>query len=110
AVILESTFTSVVDAGKHYYPWFPIRLFARFNYNTLEAVKKLNFPVFITHSKKDEVIPYKFGEQLFKAANEPKLFRELEGTHNEGFYDNPELYKGIWQDWFDALNQSPERQ
>lgn len=110
AVILESTFTSVVDTGKHYYPWFPIRLFVRYNYNTLQAVKKLTCPVFIAHSKEDEIIPYQFGEQLDEAANEPKLFRELKGTHNEGFFDNPELYKSIWQDWFDTLNQSQKKQ
>jgi uncharacterized protein len=109
AVILESTFTSVVETGKHYYPWFPIRLFARYDYNTLAAVKKLNCPVFVAHSRDDEIIPYTFGEQLFEAANEPKLFRELKGTHNEGFFDQAAWYKGIWQDWLKELNQSRER-
>ena len=104
AVILESTFTSFVETGKHYYPWFPIRLFARYRYDTLAAVKKLDCPVFVAHSPDDEVIPYTFGERLFETAREPKLFRELKGTHNEGFYENPELYRQIWQDWFDYLN------
>lgn len=103
AVILESAFTSFVDVGKHYYPWLPVAFCARFDYNTLAAVKKLNCPVFITHSPEDEVVPYKFGQQLFEAAAEPKIFRELKGTHNEGFYDNPQLYRDIWQEWFDAL-------
>ncbi len=108
AVILESAFTTFVDAGRHYYPWMPVRLFARYDYNTIEAVRKADYPVFITHSPDDEVVPYKFGQQLFQAANEPKLFRELKGTHNEGFYDNPQLYRDIWQDWFNALNESEE--
>ncbi len=108
AVIIESSFTSFVDTGKHYYPWFPVRVFARYDYNTLAAVEQLKCPVFITHSPDDEVIPYKFGKQLFEAANEPKLFRELKGTHNEGFFENPLLYKSIWQDFFEVLEALPE--
>ena len=105
AVIIESTFTSFVAAGKHYYPWLPVRLFVRFDYNTLGAVKELQCPVFVAHSPDDEIVPYKFGKQIFEAANEPKLFRDLKGGHNEGFYNNADLYKKIWQDWVDFLNK-----
>lgn len=108
AVILESTFTSFTDVGKHYYPWFPVRLFARYDYNTLAAVQQLKCPVFITHSPDDEVIPYEFGQRLFEAAAEPKLFRALKGTHNEGFYNNPLLYRSYWQDWIQALEKMSE--
>ena len=103
AVILESTFTSFDDIAKHYYSFMPVRLFTRFDYDTRNAVKELDCPVFIVHSPDDEIIPYKFGEQLFEAAGEPKLFRDLKGSHNEGFYENPQLYKQIWQEWIDAL-------
>ncbi|MBL7215148.1 MAG: alpha/beta hydrolase [Phycisphaerae bacterium] len=103
AVILESSFTSFVDISKHYYPFLPVRLFVRFDYNTRKAVKELNCPVLIIHSPDDEIIPYKFGQQIFEAASEPKLFRDLKGGHNEGFYENAELYKQIWQDWIDTL-------
>ena len=36
-------------------------------------------------SRDDELIPYSNGEYLFEAANEPKLFLELRGGHNDGF-------------------------
>ena len=108
AVIIESAFTSFVDVGKHYYPWLPVKLFARYDYNTLNAVKQLHCPVFVVHSPEDEVIPYKFGKQIFEAANEPKMFRDLKGTHNEGFYDNTQLYRQIWRDWIDYLKVSDD--
>jgi len=108
AVIIEIAFTSVTDVGRHYYPFLPVRWFVRFKYNTLAAVKQLNCPVLIVHSPDDEMIPYKFGRALFEAANEPKLFIELKGTHNEGFYDNGQLYRQIWQDWLDYLEVSNE--
>ena len=105
ALVLESTFTSFDDVGSHYYPWLPVRLFSRFSYNTLEAVKQVTCPVLIIHSPDDEIIPYKFGQRIFAAANEPKQFAELKGTHNEGFYENADLYKQIWQNWLERLSQ-----
>jgi fermentation-respiration switch protein FrsA (DUF1100 family) len=102
-LVLESTFTSFDDVGSHYYPWLPVRLFSRFDYNTLEAVKQVTCPVLVIHGPEDEIIPYKFGQQIFAAANEPKQFADLKGTHNEGFYENADLYKKIWQDWLKQL-------
>ena len=102
-LVLESVFTSFDDVGAHYYPWLPVRLFSRFNYNTLETVKQVTCPVLVIHSSDDEIIPYKFGQEVFAAANEPKQFAELKGTHNEGFYDNDDLYKQIWRDWLEQL-------
>jgi fermentation-respiration switch protein FrsA (DUF1100 family) len=60
----------------------------------------------VIHSPNDEIIPYKFGQQIFAAANEPKQFAELKGTHNEGFYDNDELYEKIWQNWLTGLDKT----
>ena len=105
-LVLESVFTSFDDVGAHYYPWLPVRLFSRFNYNTVEAVKQVTCPVLVIHSPDDEIIPYKFGQEVFAAANEPKQFAELKGTHNEGFYDNGDLYKKIWHDWLQTTARS----
>ena len=104
SLVLESAFTSFDDVGAHYYPWLPVRLFSRFDYNTLEAVKQVTCPVLVIHSPDDEIIPYKFGQQIFAAASEPKQFGNLEGGHNEGFYDNDDLYKQIWVNWLQHLD------
>ena len=100
-LVLESAFTSFDDVGAHYYPWLPVRLFSRFDYNTLEAIRQVTCPVLVIHSPDDEIIPYKFGQQIYDAAPEPKQFAELKGTHNEGIFENDSLYKRIWQDWLD---------
>lgn len=104
ALVLESSFTSFDDVAAHYYPWLPVRLFTRFDYNTLEAVKEVTCPLLVIHSPDDEIIPYKFGQQIFAAAPEPKQFADLKGTHNEGIYDNDDLYKQIWKNWLDQLD------
>lgn len=104
ALVLESTFTSFDDIGSHYYPWLPVRLCSRFNYNTLETIEQVTCPVLVIHSPSDEIIPYTFGQQIFAAANEPKQFADLKGTHNAGFYDNAVLYMQIWKNWLEQLS------
>ncbi len=85
-LILESSFTSVPDVAAKHYPFFPVRLLARFKYNTLERLPEINCPVLVVHSPDDEIIPYSHGEQLFAAAQEPKDFLNLSGGHNEGVF------------------------
>ncbi len=85
AVILESTFTSIPDRGAELYPWLPIRWLANIEYNNLANVEKISSPLLLMHSPDDEVIPYTHGRRLFQAANAPKQFFQLVGSHNQGF-------------------------
>ena len=84
-LVLASTFTSVPDMAEKIYPFLPVRLIARFNYNTLESLQSITSPVFVAHSPQDEVVPFEHGQNLFQAAAKPKQFLELQGGHNNGF-------------------------
>ena len=84
ALILLSTFTSIPDMGAQTYPFMPVRLLARIQYNTLARLPEINCPVLIIHGQEDEIVPYGHGQQLFEAANQPKEFLEIKGSHNEG--------------------------
>ncbi|MGH8120825.1 MAG: alpha/beta hydrolase [Gammaproteobacteria bacterium] len=92
AVILESTFTSIKDMGRHYYPWLPIRWITRIKYPVLGLIKQVRAPVLIIHSPTDDIVPYAQGRKLFEAANEPKSFLEIIGDHNNGFMDSNSRY------------------
>ncbi|UCE67205.1 MAG: alpha/beta hydrolase [Candidatus Zixiibacteriota bacterium] len=92
-VIVESSFTSINDLGSEIYPFLPVRLLSRFEYNALEKIQKVQCPKLIIHSRDDEMISFKHGERLYEAAGESKEFLELSGTHNEGFLLNSERYK-----------------
>jgi len=85
ALILESGFVSVPELAAILYPWLPARQLARIGYPTGEYLKTASCPVLIVHSRDDEIIPFKQGQQLFKLASEPKHFLELLGGHNDGF-------------------------
>ena len=84
-LILESTFTSIPDVAADIYPFLPIRNFTRFTYPTIENMKDVKCPVLIVHSRDDDIIPFTHGRRIFEAANEPKEFMEIRGSHNEGF-------------------------
>ncbi len=100
ALILLSTFTSVPDMGVQAYPFMPVRLLARVHYNSLERLPEINCPVLIIHSPADEIVPYRHGQQLFVAANEPKGFLEISGSHNEGPIISVAQYKAGLEAFF----------
>lgn len=99
AAILESTFTSAADLGSDLYPWLPVRTIIRYDYNTLANIQQIESPLFMAHSKDDEIIPYQHGKTLFEAANEPKTFVELNGSHGSGFWETGEKYRTALQEF-----------
>lgn len=102
-LVIESCFTSYADMGARFYPYMPVRWFARFGYRTIDYVKDVVCPVLLIHSKNDEVVPFEFGSELYEAANEPKEFVEILGSHNDGFLVSGEVYKDAWSKWLKFL-------
>lgn len=102
ALIIESSFTSIADVGKHYYPYLPTSLLARIKYSSIDRIANIKSPTLFIHSKDDEIIPYKYGKQLFtEALNETttaKSFLDTIGGHNDGF-----LLSG--KQYIDGLNR-----
>lgn len=84
-LVLASVFTSLPDMAEKIYPFLPVRLLSRFDYNTLEYLGPVTCPVLIAHSSQDEIVPFAQGQTLYEAAPAPKEFLELEGGHNDGF-------------------------
>jgi len=103
ALVVESTFTSYVDIGKRFYPYMPVRWFARFRYSTLDYIKAVHCPLMLIYSRDDEIVPFEFGLQLYEAANEPKEFVETFGSHNDSFLVSGEIYKNAWAKWLKFL-------
>jgi len=105
SLVIESGFTSVVNMGRKLYPYFPIRWFARFEYSTIDYLKKVDCPVMVIHSPQDDIVPYEFGLKLFEAAGEPKTFVEISGTHNDGFITSGDIYTNAWMTWIKVLKK-----
>ena len=71
-IILESPFTSMLELSRKYYPWAPSKLLLKDKYETDKKIKKIFSPILILHGKKDKIVPFEMGEELFKKANNPK--------------------------------------
>lgn len=99
AVILESTFTSIPDVVRTLPLGFLLALCIRHELPTIEKVNDIHSPLLIIHSKEDDIIPYALGRRLFDAANEPKTFFEIRGSHNEGFVLSMDSYMVAWNDF-----------
>lgn len=82
-LMLQSTFTSVPDIGAEFFPWLPVRTLGTISYDNRAKLPGLKLPVLVMHGREDTIIPFAHGERLFAAANEPRLFRELRGDHND---------------------------
>lgn len=88
-IVLQSTFTSVPDIGAELFPWLPVRLISTIKYDTRARLPRLKLPVLVMHSRTDDIIPFHHGEKNFAAANQPKWFCELEGSHNDAAWESP---------------------
>ncbi len=84
ALVIESTFTSMPEVAAELYPLLPARLLMRCRYPVRENLRKVRCPVLVVHGREDELIPYRHGQALFEAANEPKVFMDIEGRHYDG--------------------------
>jgi len=105
ALIIESTFTSYADVGRKFCPYMPVRCFARFSYRTIDYIKDVRCPVMLIYSRNDEIVPFEFGLELYEAANEPKKFVEIFGSHNDAFVVSSEIYKDAWVKWLKYLKE-----
>ena len=72
-IILESPFTSMVDAGKFYYFYLPVSLLLKDRYETVKKLKNIKIPILVMHGKKDKIVPFHMGQKVFEIANEPKF-------------------------------------
>jgi len=105
ALIVESSFTSLKELGAWLYPYMPVQLLCRFEYDTLNIMSRVKCPVLIVHSGNDEMIDISYGKRLFDAAGEPKEFLEISGSHNEGFIVSGEHYFSGIENFIFKLNK-----
>ncbi|MDR1297361.1 MAG: alpha/beta hydrolase [Deltaproteobacteria bacterium] len=94
-VVLEGTFTSLLDTGRIKFPFLRpmLPLVLGGAYDTLATLKKIS-PSFILflHSPDDEIVPFELGLKNFETYDGgPKAFVTLEGAHmdfmsNQGTY------------------------
>ena len=87
-VILETPFTSMVDAAKTFYPYIPVSLLLKDKFENKDKIKNINSPVLILHGEADQIVPFTMGKKIFDLANEPKYSYFTKNDDHMMEYDN----------------------
>ena len=101
-IILESPFTSMIDAGKDKYPYLPVSLLLKDKYESNKKIKNINSPVLIMHGKVDKIVPFHMGEKMYELANYPKYYYFSEYDDHMMEY-NEKLIK-VLKNFINSLN------
>ncbi len=95
ALVVDSSFTSAVAMGKLLYPMIP-EFLVGFKFDSVTKITKISVPKLFFHSQTDDLVPWSLGQELYRAAAEPKEFAEVHGSHNNSFTTDKELfYEGL---------------
>ena len=72
-VILETPFTSMVDAAKKFYPYIPVDILLKDKFDNKKKIKNINSSILIMHGEADQIVPFSMGKKIFEIANKPKF-------------------------------------
>jgi len=101
-IILESPFTSMVDAGKEKYPFLPIKFLLKDKYESDKKIKNIKSPILVMHGEVDNLVPFYMGKKIYDLANEPKYFYFSKYDNHMMEYDK-KLLKSV-EDFINSLN------
>ena len=105
-LILESTFSSARDFAKTAFPVLSRLVSTRYDFNTAENIRQVNYPVLVLHSPDDEIMPFQLGEKVFHAAQQPKHFVRMQGDHNNGFLQSQPEYAQEFDNWLKGIKKT----
>ena len=108
ALILRSPFTSLVDIGRHHYPFLPVRLLLRDRFAAIERIGRVRCPVLVIAAEADTIVPRQFSERLFEAAHEPKRLLVVDGAdHNDAeLFDGARMLDAVVAFVYEAARES----
>jgi fermentation-respiration switch protein FrsA (DUF1100 family) len=92
AIILEAPYDRISARAAELYPYAPIDFLLKDKFDSISKISKINEPIMIFHSKDDKVMPFKHGQKLFDAANQPKKLYVFENAGHSHF-NHDELAK-----------------
>ncbi len=86
-LIVEGTFTSMLDMAKRAYWMFPVDWLLNQRFDALAKIPLLRSPILIIHGTADADVPYSMSERLFAAARGPKWLTLIQGGGHEDSAD-----------------------
>jgi uncharacterized protein len=82
-VVLVTPFDSLVEVAKRHYPFLPVKLMLRHQFDSIGRAPKIPAPLLCIAAARDEIIPSSHARKLFDAWSGDKRWVELEEAgHN----------------------------
>ena len=82
-VVLVTPFDSLVEVAKRHYPFLPVKLMLRHQFDSIGRAPKVDAPLLCLAAARDEIIPSSHARKLFDAWGGEKRWVELEEAgHN----------------------------
>ena len=110
-LITEAALTSVPDVvSASRFGWLPVGFLITQRFEALERIPRVVIPKLFLHGTADTVIPHSMGDDLFKAAIEPKRLVKFEGAGHSGIaWSSSEQYRQAIADFVQATGITSDR-
>lgn len=66
-LVLRAPPTSLVDAGAAAFPWLPVRMLLRHQFDNMAVAPRVRCPTLVLHGDRDRIVPDRFGRALAAA-------------------------------------------
>lgn len=83
ALVMESTFTSIVDLAKEHYPWLPVRSLLQHRFMTRDFAAKVSCPVLVAHGRADTTVDVHHGKELARLFRADEYIEVPRMDHND---------------------------
>jgi len=83
ALVLESTFTSIVDLAKEHYRWLPVSRVLEHRFMTRDFAGRVSCPLLIAHGAADSIIDVHHGKELARLFHADEYIEVPRIDHND---------------------------
>jgi uncharacterized protein len=103
-LILESTFTNLAALFNNHLTMPVPESFMKDRFNAVNKIGEIKVNKIFFHGDHDNIVPIRFGRELFEAALDPKEFVTLEGAgHNDTYVVGGVEYFAKWKSFMAGL-------
>jgi hypothetical protein len=96
-VILVAPFDSLVEVGKHHYPYLPVDWMLKHRFDSVARAPGIDVPLLCLAAEDDEIIPVERSRRLYAAWGGPKQWVELQGAGHNSTDSAPAFWENIWK-------------
>ena len=91
-VVLVSPFASMVEVGRHHYPWLPVGLLLRHRFDARSRAPAITVPLLAIVGARDGIIPPGHSRRLFDAWSGPKRWVAMADADHNDVGASPEFW------------------